>query len=133
MADIKSKGNTYSKKALDYFKNPKYAGDMKNPDAVGKVGNPVCGDVMHIFLKVTKNKIEDVKFKTFGCVAAISSSEALCRLAKGKTLEQAEKLTNKDILDHLGWLPPVKMQCSVLGAEGLHEAIRNYREKHKKA
>src|SRR3989344_8185389 len=131
MADIKSKGNTYSKKALDYFKNPKYAGDMKNPDAVGKVGNPVCGDVMHIFLKVTKNKIEDVKFKTFGCVAAISSSEALCRLAKGKTLEQAEKINDKDIAEHLGKLPAIKHHCSILGSETLEEAIKDYRKKHK--
>lgn len=132
MANIQQKQGTYSKRAMDYFKNPKYVGEIKNPDGAGKVGNPVCGDVMHIFIKVKDSRITDIKFKTFGCVAAISSSEALCRLAKGKTVEQAEKITNKDILDHLGWLPPVKMHCSVLGANGLKDAIKDYKEKHKK-
>ncbi|MBU0535841.1 MAG: iron-sulfur cluster assembly scaffold protein [Nanoarchaeota archaeon] len=132
-SNIQSKQGGYSRKALDYFKNPKHAGEMKNPDATGKVGNPTCGDVMHIFIKVKDNKITDIKFKTFGCVAAISSSEALCVLAKGKTLEQAEKISNQDILEHLGWLPPVKIHCSVLGAEGLKDAIKDFREKHKKA
>lgn len=127
--NIRPKGEGYSKKALDYFKNPKFVGEIRNPDGVGKVGNAVCGDVMHIFIRVKDNKISDIKFRTFGCVAAISSSEALCRIAKGKTLEQAEKITNKDILDHLGWLPPVKVHCSVLGAEGLRDAIKDYRKK----
>ncbi len=121
----------YSERALEYFKNPLHAGEIDKPDGVGKVGNAVCGDVMHIFIKVKDNRISDIKFKTFGCVAAISSSEALCRIAKGKTVEEAEKITNKQILDHLGWLPPIKTHCSVLGAEGLHEAIKNYREKDK--
>ena len=131
--NIRPKSGGYSKKALEYFKNPKFVGEIKNPDGLGKVGNPVCGDVMHIYIKVKDNKITDIKFKTFGCVAAISSSEALCRIAKGKTLEQAERITNKDILDHLGWLPPVKVHCSVLGAEGLRDAIDNYRKNKKKS
>jgi len=133
MTNIQNKQGGYSRKALDYFKNPRHAGELENPDGVGKVGNPVCGDVMHIFIKVKDSSISEIRFKTFGCVAAISSSEALCVLAEGKELEEAEKITNKDILEHLEWLPPVKMHCSVLGAEGLHEAIKDYREKHKKA
>ena len=133
MTNIQNKQGGYSRKAMDYFQDPKHAGEIKGPDGLGKVGNAVCGDVMHIFIKVKDNRISEIRFKTFGCVAAISSSEALCRIAEGKTLEEAEKITNKDILDHLGWLPPVKMHCSVLGADGLYEAIKDYREKHKKA
>jgi nitrogen fixation NifU-like protein len=129
--EMKSAKGGYSKKALEYFKNPKFVGEIKNPDGIGRVGNPVCGDVMHIYIKVKDNKITDIKFKTFGCVAAISSSEALCKIAKGKTLEQALKITNRDILNHLGWLPPVKVHCSVLGAEGLRDAIVDYRKNQK--
>ena len=87
---------------------------------------------MEVFIKVEKNKIKDIKFKTYGCVAAISSSEALCRLAKGKTLEQAEKINDKDIAEHLGKLPAIKHHCSILGSETLEEAIKDYRKKHKK-
>ncbi|MBD3313317.1 iron-sulfur cluster assembly scaffold protein [Candidatus Woesearchaeota archaeon] len=133
MANIQNNQGGYSKRAMDYFQNPKHVGEIENPDGTGKVGNPVCGDVMHIYIKVEDNKISEIRFKTFGCVAAISSSEALCVIAEGKPLDEAEKITNKDILGHLGWLPPVKMHCSILGAEGLHEAIKDYREKHKKA
>ena len=121
----------YSKKVMDLFKNPKNIGEIKNADGIGKVGNPTCGDLMWIYIKVGKNKkgekiIKDIKFKTFGCVAAIASSSMLTELAKGKTLEQANKLTNKDVAKSLKGLPPVKMHCSNLAADGLRRAIENY-------
>ncbi|MBS3167406.1 iron-sulfur cluster assembly scaffold protein [Candidatus Woesearchaeota archaeon] len=127
-----SDSNIYSKRVMEYFKHPKFVGEIKNPDGHGKKGNVSCGDVMEVFIKVEKNKIKDIKFKTYGCVAAISSSEALCRLAKGKTLEQAEKINDKDIAEHLGKLPAIKHHCSILGSETLEEAIKDYRKKHKK-
>lgn len=126
------KYQTYTKKVLQYFKNPKHVGEIKNPDGIGKVGNPICGDVMAVFIKVKDNKIADIKFKTFGCIAAISSTEALCRVAKGKKLADAKKISAKDIMKELGGLPPIKMHCSVLGADALRKAIQHYEEKHKK-
>jgi nitrogen fixation protein NifU and related proteins len=119
----------YSKETLERFKNPKFAGEMKNPDAIGEEGNLRCGDVMKIYLKVENNKIKNIKYQTYGCVAAISASEALCELAKGKTLDAAEKITAKDIADRLGNLPPIKFHCSVLGNTALIKAIKNYKEK----
>lgn len=121
----------YSKKILKLFRNPKNIGKIKNPDGVGKVGNPVCGDVMHIYIKVKDNKIADIKFKTFGCIAAISTSSMLTELAKGKTLEQAEKITNQDVAKKLGGLPPIKMHCSVLAQQALKAAIEDYRKRFK--
>ena len=116
------------------FTNPKHFGEIKNPDGVGQVGNPQCGDVMKIYLKMNKNKkkIKDIKFQTFGCVSAIASSDALCELAKGKTIEQAKKITNKAIVNKLEGLPSVKIHCSVLGANGLKKAILNYEIKQGK-
>jgi nitrogen fixation NifU-like protein len=120
----------YSKKAIDYFRNPKHAGEMKNPDAVGKVGNIRCGDVMKIFLKIDKGVIKDIKFLTYGCIGAIASSEAMCRLAKGKKIGEALKITYKDIMEELGGdLPPLKVHCSVLGRDALKKAIENYKKK----
>jgi len=126
----------YTKAVLKRFKNPKFAGEIKNPSAIGQVGNAACGDIMRVFLKIAKNKegkefIKDIKFKTMGCVAAIASSDAVCEVAKGKTLEQAKKITKGDILSTVGSLPQVKHHCSILGEEALLAAINNY-EKGKK-
>ncbi|MBN2112440.1 Fe-S cluster assembly scaffold protein NifU [Candidatus Woesearchaeota archaeon] len=122
----------YSKKVLDKFKDPKNMGEIENADGLGKVGNPVCGDVMWVYIKVKNNKIEDVKVKTFGCVAAIATSSMMTELAKGKTLEEAEKITNMDVAEALEGLPPIKMHCSNLAADALHKAIEDYRNKKKK-
>jgi len=118
----------YNKKVMKYFTNPKHIGEIKNPDAVGELGNIKCGDIMKIYLKIDKKnkKIKDIKFQTFGCVAAIASSDVLCELAKGKTLDEAKKITNKDIVKALGDLPSIKLHCSVLGAGALKKAIENY-------
>ena len=119
----------YNKKVLDAFKNPKNVGEIKNADGIGKVGNPRCGDVMYIYIKVEKGIIKDIKFKTFGCVAAIATSSILTELAKGKTLEQAKKISKQDIIDALGNLPNIKIHCSVLAEEGLKKAIEDYEKK----
>ena len=122
----------YAKKVVDLFRNPRNMGEMKNPDAVGEVGNPHCGDVMKIYLKIDKNnRIKDIKFQTFGCIAAIATSSMITEIAKGKTLEQAKKITNKDVAKDLGGLPPLKMHCSNLAADALHKAIENYEDKTK--
>jgi nitrogen fixation NifU-like protein len=122
----------YSKKVLNHFKNPHNQGVIKNADAVGKVGNPSCGDVMKIYLKIKENKIEDIKFETLGCAAAIAVSSALTDMVKGKTIGQALKVTKDMIVKDLGGLPPVKVHCSMLGVEALHEAIKSYELKSKK-
>ncbi|MDD5071484.1 MAG: iron-sulfur cluster assembly scaffold protein [Patescibacteria group bacterium] len=120
---------SYSKKVLKHFKNPHNQGVIKNADAVGKVGNPTCGDVMKIYIKVKDNKIKDIKFETLGCAAAIAVSSALTDMVKGKTIDQALKITKDKIVKNLGGLPPVKIHCSMLGVEALHEAIKNYKNK----
>ena len=125
---------TYSKEVMKRFKKPKFAKEMKGADAIGEVGNITCGDVMKVFIKVGKNKkgeefIKDISFQTFGCVAAISSSDALCELAKGKTIQEALKITRDDIVKTLKGLPNIKFHCSVLGEEALQKAIENYRKK----
>ena len=124
---------TYSKKLMKHFKNPKYVKDIKNPDAVGEVGNIVCGDIMRMKIKIDDktNKIKDIGFQTFGCCAAIASSDVVCGLAKGKTLEQAKKITKDDIVKELGRMPPIKIHCSVLGIEALNKAIKDYENKEK--
>ncbi|MEA1963430.1 MAG: iron-sulfur cluster assembly scaffold protein [Patescibacteria group bacterium] len=121
----------YSQKVLEHFKNPRNQGSMKNPDAVGKEGNPVCGDVMKMYLKIGRKKsggefIEDIKFETLGCAAAIAISSALTEIAKGKTLDEALKINKDDIVKDLGGLPAPKVHCSMLGVDVLHKAIRNY-------
>lgn len=123
--------STYSKKVIELFQNPKNMGEMKAPDAVGEVGNPACGDIMRISLKIKDNKIKDIKFQTMGCIAAIATSSMITELAKGKTLEQAKKITNKDVAKSLGNLPPIKMHCSNLAADALKKAIENYEKTNK--
>ena len=120
----------YTKKLLERFRNPKFVKSLKSPDGVGEVGNASCGDVMHLEIKVEKNKIKDIGFKTFGCAAAIASSDVICELAKGKTIEQAKKLTKQDIINKLGGMPPIKVHCSVLGIEALKKAISDWEGKN---
>ena len=122
----------YSKEVMQHFTNPKNSGEMKNPDAIGQVGNPSCGDIMYIYIKVKDNKIKDISFKTFGCAAAIATSSLITELAKGKTLEEAMKITRNDVAEKLGGLPPIKMHCSNLAADALHDAIRKYKNKQKR-
>jgi len=121
----------YSEKVMDHFMNPRNVGDIKDADGVGTVGNPVCGDMMTFYIKVRDNRIDDIKFKTFGCGAAIAVSSMVSEMAKGKTLDEAMKITNKAVARELDGLPSNKMHCSNLGADALHEAIKNYREKVK--
>jgi len=122
----------YSEKVMELFKKPHNLGRMKNPDGIGKVGNPLCGDVMYIYIKVKDNKIKDVKFETFGCAAAIATSSMITDLAKGKTLEDALKITREDIAKEVGGLPVIKLHCSNLAADALHEAIKDYLKKRGK-
>jgi len=119
----------YSKKVMDHFMNPRNMGEIPDADGVGTVGNPVCGDLMSVYIKVKDNRLEDVKFKTFGCGAAIATSSMITELAKGKTIEDALEITRKDVADSLDGLPPVKMHCSNLAADALHAAIEDYRKK----
>lgn len=118
----------YSKELMKHFKSPKYVKKIKNPDGVGEVGNIRCGDIMHLEIKVEKNKIKDIGFKTFGCAAAIASSDVVCDLAMGKTLEQAEKIKKEDIIKKLKDMPPIKVHCAVLGINALNKAIEDYRK-----
>jgi nitrogen fixation NifU-like protein len=121
----------YSERVMDHFRNPRHVGEIENPDGVGEVGNPVCGDMMSFSIKVRDGVLEDVKFKTFGCGAAIAVSSMVSDMAIGKTIEEALKITNADVASELGGLPPNKLHCSNLGADALHAAIRNYLEQHK--
>lgn len=120
----------YTQKVMDHFMNPHNMGEIKDADAIGEAGNPVCGDVMYLYLKVKDNKITDIKFKTLGCAAAIATSSMVTDIAKGKTLEEALKITNKEVAQELGGLPAVKMHCSVLAQQALKNAIDNYYKKH---
>jgi len=121
----------YTKKLIKRFQNPKFVKNLKNPDGIGEVGNIYCGDIMHLEIKVSDGKIKDIGFKTFGCGAAIASSDVVCELAKNKTLEEAKKLTKNDIVKKLGGMPPIKVHCSVLGINALKKAIEDYEEKLK--
>ena len=121
----------YTKKVIKHFRNPKFAGMMKKPDAVGEAGDIICGDIMKIFLKVKNDTIKDIRFQTYGCVAAIACSDVLCTLAKGKKLDKALKITHKDIIKQLEGLPVIKYHCSVLGTKALQKAIENYRKCNK--
>ena len=122
----------YSEKVMEHFKNPRNVGEIENPDGIGHVGNPVCGDIMELYLKVENDVIVDVKFKTFGCGAAIATSSMVTEIIKGKTIEEASSVSNKAVAEALGGLPPVKMHCSVLAEEALKLAIDDYKKKHSK-
>jgi len=125
----------YSKKVMQHFIHPKNVGEIKDADGIGKVGNPICGDIMHVYIKVGKKNgkeiIKDIKFKTMGCAAAIATSSMITEIAKGKTLKEAMKITRNDVADELGGLPPIKMHCSNLAADALHSAIQNYLKRKK--
>ena len=120
----------YSKKVMDHFKTPRNVGEMENPDGYGKVGNPCCGDIMEIFLKIEDNQIVDVKFRTFGCGAAIASSSMVTELIKGKSIKEALKITNKEVVEALDGLPKPKMHCSLLAEQGIHKALYDYLKKN---
>ena len=119
----------YSEKVMEHFMYPKNVGVIENPDDYGQVGNPVCGDLMEIFIKVKDDKIDDIRFKTFGCCSAIAVSSMVMEMAKGKTLDEAMKIARNDVADELGGLPPQKIHCSNLGADALHVAIKDCRAK----
>ncbi|MHA2006724.1 MAG: Fe-S cluster assembly scaffold protein NifU [Promethearchaeota archaeon] len=125
----------YSEKVMEHFRNPRNMGEMKDADSVGEVGNVTCGDLMYIYIKVKEENghevIEDISFQTFGCAAAIATSSMVTEMAKGKTLDDAMEITRADVADSLDGLPPIKMHCSNLAADGLHIAIEKYREKKK--
>lgn len=121
----------YSETVMEHFRNPHNVGRIENPDGVGEVGNPVCGDMMTITIKVKDDRIDDVKFETFGCGAAIAVSSMVTDMAKGKTVEEAMNITNKSVAEHLGGLPQNKLHCSNLGADALHRAIQNYLDRKK--
>ncbi|HWQ64752.1 MAG TPA: Fe-S cluster assembly scaffold protein NifU [Methanospirillum sp.] len=120
----------YSEKVMDHFMNPRNQGEITEADGVGEVGNPTCGDIMRIFLTVKDNIITEVKFQTFGCGAAVASSSMATEMIKGKTLEEAWEVSNKAVAEALEGLPAIKMHCSVLAEEGIHQAINDYRVKH---
>ncbi|MGZ7209142.1 MAG: Fe-S cluster assembly scaffold protein NifU [Methanobacterium sp.] len=119
----------YSDKVMEHFQNPRNVGEIEDADGVGTVGNPVCGDLMTIYIKVKDDKIEDIKFKTFGCGAAIATSSMVTEMAMGKTIDEALEISRNDVAENLEGLPPVKMHCSNLAADALHAAIDDYREK----
>jgi nitrogen fixation NifU-like protein len=120
----------YSELVMEHFQNPRNVGIIEDADGVGKVGNPVCGDLMEMFIKVEDGRIVDVKFRTFGCGAAIATSSIATEMVKNKTLEEAEALSKEAVAEALGGLPPIKMHCSNLAAEAIHEAIEDYRNRN---
>jgi len=122
----------YSDKVMDHFKNPRNVGEIPDADGIGEVGNPACGDIMKIYIKIKDDRIEDIKFKTFGCGAAIATSSMVTEMVKGKTLEEAMVVSNKQVAEALDGLPPIKMHCSNLAADALHAAIEDYKRKHQK-
>ncbi|NHI93081.1 MAG: Fe-S cluster assembly scaffold protein NifU [Candidatus Lokiarchaeota archaeon] len=120
----------YSEKVMEHFKNPRNVGKIENADGIGEIGNPTCGDMMYCYIKVKDNKIEDIKVETFGCAAAIATASMITELAKGKSLEEAMKISRNDVADALEGLPPVKLHCSNLAADALHNAIEDYKKKN---
>ncbi len=122
----------YSEKVMDHFRNPRNVGEMEDADGIGEEGNPQCGDIMKIFIKVKEDVIEDIKFQTFGCGSAIATSSIATELARGMHLDEAMKLTRNDVATELDGLPPAKMHCSNLAADALHAAIKDYKEKKEK-
>jgi len=121
----------YGEKVMDHFRNPRNVGEIENPDGIGHVGNPVCGDIMELYIKVRDSIIVDAKFRTLGCGAAIATSSMVTELVKGKSVEEALKISNRAVAEALGELPPIKMHCSVLAEEALKSAIDNYLNKSK--
>ncbi|HON34552.1 MAG TPA: Fe-S cluster assembly scaffold protein NifU [Synergistales bacterium] len=121
----------YTEKVMELFMNPKNAGRMEDPDGVGEVGNPRCGDIMKIYIKVKDDRIADISFETFGCASAIASSSMVTEMVKGLTLDEALAISNKDVVNALGGLPPQKVHCSLLAEEGIQAAIEDYRAKQK--
>jgi nitrogen fixation NifU-like protein len=121
----------YSAKVMEHFQNPRNVGEIKDADGVGEIGNAVCGDIMKLYIKVKNDRILDAKFQTFGCGAAIATSSMVTELVKGKTLDEAEKISRDTVAEALDGLPPIKMHCSNLAADALHKAIENYRNKIK--
>ena len=122
----------YSEQVMEHFRNPRNVGEIENPDGIGHVGNPVCGDIMELYIKVNGGVIVDAKFKTFGCGAAIATSSMVTELVKGKSLGEALKISNRAVAEALGGLPPIKMHCSVLAEEALKSAIDDYLNNAKK-
>jgi len=127
-----SDNTAYSDKVKDHFRNPRNVGDMEHPDGIGHVGNPICGDVLELYIKVKDDIITDAKFKTFGCGAAIATSSMVTEMVKNKTINEALHISNKAVADALDGLPAIKMHCSVLAEEALQSAIADYRNKSKK-
>ncbi len=123
MTDLSS---LYSEKVMDHFRNPRNVGEMENPDGIGRVGNPICGDVMELYIKIRDGIIVDAKFKTFGCGAAIATSSMVTEMVKGKTIKEALEISNRAVAEALDGLPPIKMHCSVLAEEALKSAIEDY-------
>ena len=123
----------YSEQVMDHFRNPRNVGAVENADGVGKVGNPVCGDIMELTIKVKDGRIEDAKFRTFGCGAAIATSSMVTELVKGRTIDEALEISNKAVVEALGGLPPVKMHCSVLAEQALKSAIEDYRKRQQES
>ena len=123
----------YSEKVKEHFRNPRNVGEIENPDGIGKAGNPVCGDIMELYIKVQEGVITDAKFKTFGCGAAIATSSMVTELVKNKTIEDALKISNRAVAEALGGLPPIKMHCSVLAEEALKKAIDDYLSRSSRA
>jgi nitrogen fixation NifU-like protein len=119
----------YSAKVLEHFRNPRNMGQLENPDGVGEVGNPVCGDVMKLYVKIDDDKIADVKFETFGCAAAIATSSIVTEMVMGKPIDEALKVSSRAVAQALDGLPPIKMHCSNLAADALKAAIKDYRSK----
>jgi len=128
MSDIWS---LYNEKLMEHFKNPRNVGEMENPDGMGRVGNPVCGDIMELYIKVNDGTIVDAKFKTFGCAAAIATSSMVTEMVKGKSIEEALKISNKAVVEALDGLPPAKVHCSVMAEDALKAAIEDYLEHQK--
>ena len=122
----------YSQKVMDHFMNPRNVGSIENPDGVGEVGNPRCGDIMRIYLKIDNDVITDIKFQTFGCGAAVATSSMITEMVKGENIEEALKISNQNVAEALGGLPPVKMHCSNLAAQALKAAIDNYLKNEEK-
>ncbi|MBA1336873.1 MAG: Iron-sulfur cluster assembly scaffold protein IscU/NifU-like [Firmicutes bacterium] len=121
----------YNEKVMEYFTNPRNVGEIEDADGIAEVGSPQCGDIMKVYIKVEDNIIKDIKFQTFGCASAIASSSMMTEMVKGKTLDEALKLTNREVVDALGGLPPAKIHCSVMAEDAIRAAIKDYMEKNK--